>query len=302
MAGALHDPSTPKFQALLREARKRADPKFWALLVEIHLVIAAACGDSDSAAEVLILDYLQSLPEEQEPPCCIGHASSHPITGRPIRFAPHTWGTDNGRGLRIMVRWPDSQIVGTQAPVPLESSPDGEISNTNQIVHRMLVPFGALPEGRYTNDLVRLPRSIIPEILRFGGLPVPPKPTSEELVQPAGAMPDAEKPQPVTETADAVAGKSKRPPSRKGRAWPTLLALLRAHPKPVGVSDSAHAAWLAEKQDPKLGKPTSAKTFKNLMPQAMRELADEARRNSIPRDTHPKKVSRGITPGKTGKA
>jgi hypothetical protein len=126
-------------------------------------------------------------------------------------------------------------------------------------------------------------------------------PASEPASSPPVENSQSEVSEPVADNAPMV-GKSKQPPSRKGRAWSTLLTLLKAHPKRDGVSDSAHAEWLAEKQDPKLGKPTSAKRFKNLMPQAMRELADEARRNSIPRDTHPKKVSRGITRGKSGKA
>jgi hypothetical protein len=170
-----------------------------------------------------------------------------------------------------------------------------------------------LPEGRYTNDLVRLPRSIIPEILRFVGLPVPPimlglKPTSEELVQPAGAMPDAEKPQPVTETSDVVAGKSKRPPSRAGRALQILLALMKKHPEPPGLKHS-YASYLADKQDPADGKQIRAKTFANLMPEAKREMAEAKRkgarervRKAFPRERLPEIVSRGKTPGKSGKA
>jgi hypothetical protein len=123
---------------------------------------------------------------------------------------------------------------------------------------------------------------------------------------------EAEKPQPSSlepgkpVVDDVPAHKPKPPPPRKGKAWDLLLALLREHPKPSDASDSAHAEWLAEKQDSKRSKLISAKTFKNLMPEAKRaleeEARDEVRRKSIPRDTHPKKVSRGMVPGKSGEA
>ena len=136
---------------------------------------------------------------------------------------------------------------------------------------------------------------------------MPPSPPAVVNVAPSPVFVTVEPPapgeKPAKPAADDVsgAGKPKQPPSRKGRAWPILLALMRKHPEPAGPTRS-YAGYLADKQDPADGKPISAKTFANLMPEAKREIARERARNRFPRETFPKIVSRGETPGKSGKA
>jgi hypothetical protein len=302
-------PADPVLSALPAYAEN--DPYTWPeyalperiFLCDLPAFIARFCGKEDTAKE-LILNYAHKGGFERLGGVC---ADMPELQGRSGYISCRFWGKQSC-DVNYPIDWSRSCVSYVRGPLPSPYSLSG-------LAWEILHEGGFLPvEPVFTMRLVSVHRFAVADLLRRAGLLPPPvmlpleRPTAE-VPQPIprelseSASNPAPTPSPVPMADDApVVGKSKQPPARKGRAWSTLLTLLKAHPKRDGVSDSAYAEWLAEKQDPKLGKPTSAKTFKNLMPQAMRELADEARRNSIPRDMHPKKVSRGITRGKSGKA
>jgi hypothetical protein len=225
-------------------------------------MIAVACH-SDYEGEALIYDYLQSRPEDEEPPCLYGRVSHHPINDRPVIFSPRVWGTDNGLGLRVLMHWPDSRVVGTQGPVPLQAIQDkyGNViaySDTARDVHKTLTRYGALPEGVYTNDRVQLPRTIVLDIMRFAGLPIPDELLKELMPEELPKQPVVIlRPAPANTTPESAPHNPSVPATGYCKEW--VPNAMKAYPQKPG---EALIAWARRLKD-ECGAKQSPSTIAN---------------------------------------